>query len=191
VNEFVEECRREWDRLGLAPAVVDDLAAQLETELEDAGEPMPARIRGHSAADPRALAVALARERPLRRPRLDYSGAGQRAGLRTGVLVLLVLFAIGGVAAVLEFQSPSEQESGPVGGTTVQTQTAVDLVTVPDLLGLSTAAATRAAQSAGVRIGDTSTAHSPGTASGTVVHENPEAGARIPRGTTLSLVVAK
>jgi hypothetical protein len=192
VNELVEECRREWDRLGLPPPVVDDLTAQLEAELEATDGEIPARIQGFSTADPRELASALARRRPVRRPRLQYTGGGgQRLGRRTGVLVLLALFAIGGVAAVLELQSPSEQESGPVGGTTVGTQTAVDLVTVPKLVGLSTQAATNAAQATGVRIGDTTTVASVGTPPGTVLREIPAAGVRIPRGTTLTLVVAR
>jgi hypothetical protein len=188
MSDFVEECRHEWERLGLAPLVIDDLTAQLEGELEaaDTGDAIPGEIRGYSTYDARAFAAAFARARPVRRPRLQYTASGNRPGLKTGVLVLLVLFAIGAVAAVLEFRSPSEQESGPT-----QTQTAVDLVTVPDLLGLSTSAATKAAQSAGVRIGDTTRAASPGTASGTVLHESPDAGARLPRGSTLTLVLAK
>jgi hypothetical protein len=192
MNEFVEECRHEWDRLGLAPVVVDDLTAQLEQAIEEADGEIPPTIEGFSTADPRALAVALARARPMRRPRLQYTGGGgQRPGLKSGVLVLLVLFAIGGVAAVLEFRSPSDQESSPIAGTTVGTQTAQDLAKVPDLLGLSTQAATNAAQAAGVRIGDTTSVVRPGTATGTVVRQSPDADARIPRGTTINLVVAK
>ncbi|MEO9175258.1 MAG: PASTA domain-containing protein [Gaiellales bacterium] len=189
---LVEECQREWDRLGLAAEVIDDLTAQLEQAIEQADGEIPPTIRGISTADPQALAVALARARPIRRPRLQYTGGGgQRPGLKSGVLVLLLLFAIGGVAAVLEFRSPSEQESGPVGGTTVQTQTAQDLATVPSLLGLSTQDATSAAQAAGVRIGDTEAVSRPGTVPGTVIRESPVAGTRIPRGTTLTLVVTK
>jgi hypothetical protein len=192
LNELVEQCRLEWDRLGLAPAVVDDLTAQLEQAIEEADGEIPPTITGFSTADPRALAIALARARPIRRPRLQYTGGGgQRPGLKSGVLVLILLFAIGGVAAVLEFRSPSDQESSPIAGTTVGTQTSQDLAKVPDLLGLSTQAATNAAQAAGVRIGDTTSVLRPGTATGTVVHQSPDAGARIPRGTTLNLVVAK
>jgi hypothetical protein len=191
LSEFVEQCRHEWDRVGLAPEVVDDLTAQLEQAIEEADGEIPPTIRGFSTADPRALAIALARARPIRRPRLQYTGGGQRPGMKSGVLVLLLLFAIGGVAAALEFRSPSEQESSPIAGTTVGTQTSQDLATVPDLLGLSTQAATNAAQAAGVRIGDTTSVVRPGTAAGTVLHESPDAGARIPRGTTLNLVVAK
>jgi hypothetical protein len=191
MSDLVELCQQEWDRLGLAPEVVDDLTAQLEQAIEDANGEVPPTIKGFSTADPRMLAVALARARPIRRPRLEYTGGGQRPGLKSGVLVLILLLAIGGVAAVLEFRSPSEQESAPINGTTVQTQTSQDLATVPDLLGLSTQAATNAAQAAGVRIGDTTSVVRPGTAAGTVIRQSPDADARIPRGTTLNLVVVK
>ncbi len=189
VDEFVEECQREWDRLGVPPAVADDLTARLEAEIEAAGDgTVPARIAGHSTHDVQAFAGTWARTRPAARPRLQYTGGGSnRLTLRSGVLVLVVLFAIGAVAAVLEFQSPSEQESRSNQDTT----TAVDLVAVPDLLGLSSSAATAAAQAAGVRIGDTSTESRPGTPSGTVLHQSPDVGTKIPRGNTLTLIVAK
>jgi PASTA domain len=190
VNAFVEECRREWERLGVPPSVMDDLTTRLEAELEAAGDgdAIPDQIAGHSTYDVQGFAGTWARNRPAARPRLQYTGGGgQRISMRSGVIVLLVLFAIGGVAAVLEFQSPSEQESRSNQNTT----TAVDLVAVPDLLGLSTSAATAAAQSAGVRIGDTTSQASPGTPSGTVLHQSPDVGTKIPRGNTLTLVVAK
>jgi PASTA domain len=190
VDEFVEECQREWERLGVPPSVAEDLTARLEAAIEaaGAGDTVPATIAGHSTRDVQAFAGTWARTRPAARPRLQYTGGGaNRLTLRSGVIVLLVLFAIGGVAAVLEIRSPSEQESRSNQNTT----TAVDLVAVPDLLGLSSSAATAAAQAAGVRIGDTTTEVRPGTPSGTVLHQVPDIGTKIPRGNTLTLVVAK
>ena len=189
MDGFVEECQREWERLGVPPSVADDLTARLEAEIEAAGDGVvPASIEGHSTYDVQAFAGTWARTRPAARPRLQYTGGGgKRLTLRSGVLALVVLFTIGAVAAVLEFQSPSEQESRSNQNTT----TAVDLVAVPDLLGLSSSAASAAAQAAGVRIGDTTTEARPGTPSGTVLHQSPDVGAKIPRGNTLTLVVAR
>ena len=36
MNEFVEECRREWNRLGVPDPVANEMAAELEADLEEA-----------------------------------------------------------------------------------------------------------------------------------------------------------
>jgi hypothetical protein len=78
VNEFVEECRREWRRLGVPDAVANEMAADLTADLEeaDAEGGSPEDVLGNSAFDPRRFAAAWAVARgvtgqpPLDRPSL-------------------------------------------------------------------------------------------------------------------------
>jgi hypothetical protein len=76
MNEFVEQCRREWKRLGVPDSLADEMAAELATDLGEAeGEGISfEELLGRSASDPRAFAESWARERgvipePTRRKR--------------------------------------------------------------------------------------------------------------------------
>jgi hypothetical protein len=62
VNEFVEKCRREWRRLRVPAAVADEMAAELDADLDeaDAEGVAPEEVVGDDA---RAFAVAWAAER--------------------------------------------------------------------------------------------------------------------------------
>jgi hypothetical protein len=65
VNTFVEECRREWSRLGVPDLLADEMAGDLAADLAEAqSEGIPAsEILGQS--DPRRFAAAWASERGL------------------------------------------------------------------------------------------------------------------------------
>jgi hypothetical protein len=65
VNEFVDECRREWKRLGVPDPVANEMAADLAADLEEAAaEGVSAEeVLGSGAFDPRAFAGAWAAER--------------------------------------------------------------------------------------------------------------------------------
>src|SRR5438046_4874025 len=65
VNDFVEECRREWKRLRVPDPVANDMAAELAVDLEEAAaEGMPPEdLLGIGASDPRSFARAWAAER--------------------------------------------------------------------------------------------------------------------------------
>ena len=65
MNEFVEECRREWQRLGVPEPVANEMAADLAADLEEAeAEGVPAEeVLGSGAFDPRSFAAAWAAER--------------------------------------------------------------------------------------------------------------------------------
>jgi len=62
VNEFVEECRREWRRLGVPDPVANEMAADLTADLEEAEAEggSPEDVLGNSAFDPRRFAAAWA-----------------------------------------------------------------------------------------------------------------------------------
>ncbi len=72
MNEFVDECRREWRRLGVPDPVANEMAADLTADLEEAEAEggSPEDVLGNSAFDPRRFAAAwAARPRCDERPR--------------------------------------------------------------------------------------------------------------------------
>ncbi|MGO9559788.1 MAG: hypothetical protein ACLPQS_07005 [Acidimicrobiales bacterium] len=62
MNEFVDECRREWQRLGVPDPVANEMAADLSADLEEAeAEGGSAEdVLGNSAFDPRRFAASWA-----------------------------------------------------------------------------------------------------------------------------------
>jgi hypothetical protein len=67
MSDFVEQCRREWTRLGVSDPLADEMAADLETDLAEAeAEGVSAEeLLGSSAHDPRAFAASWAAERGI------------------------------------------------------------------------------------------------------------------------------
>jgi hypothetical protein len=67
MSEFVEQCRREWRRLGVADPVADEMAADLASDLGEAeADGLSVEdVLGGDAADPRAFAASWAAERGL------------------------------------------------------------------------------------------------------------------------------
>ena len=65
MTSFIEECRREWRRLGVPELLADEMATDLETDLAEAeADGIPAaEILGES--DPRRFAATWASERGL------------------------------------------------------------------------------------------------------------------------------
>jgi hypothetical protein len=67
MSEFVEQCRAEWRRLGVADPLAEEMAADLASDLEEAeADGVPAaEYLGRSASDPRSFAASWARERGI------------------------------------------------------------------------------------------------------------------------------
>jgi hypothetical protein len=65
MTPYVEECRREWKRLGVPDLLAEEMATELETDLEEAQADgvSATEILGESA--PRRFAATWARERGL------------------------------------------------------------------------------------------------------------------------------
>src|SRR5579863_5509925 len=65
VSEFVDECRREWRRLGVPDPVANEMAADLTADLEEAEAEggSPEDVLGNSAFDPRRFAASWATAR--------------------------------------------------------------------------------------------------------------------------------
>jgi hypothetical protein len=106
VNQFIEDCRREWRRLRVPKSTADEMAAELETDLAEARAEgtTPEELVG---SDPRSFAAAWAAERgPRRRPTRMWKFAA---------LALLVALAVTG-ATLLAFgrSGGTSQAAGPL-----------------------------------------------------------------------------
>ncbi len=103
MNDFVEECRREWRRLRVPGHIADEMAAELAADLEEA----PAEdVLGSDALDARAFAARWAAERGVARPR--------RRGRLLMLAATLVLVAVAAVGAALTATATPSQSVFPV-----------------------------------------------------------------------------
>lgn len=126
MSEFVESCRREWQRLRVPDEVADEMARELEADLAEAEAEgaSAADVLGTSALDPRTFAASWAVERGLVDPRAKR-GAGPRWAL-PAFAALAALVLIGAAAAILAWGSdvgserllvvppPSQPTAGPI-----------------------------------------------------------------------------
>jgi hypothetical protein len=96
MSEFVEQCRREWSRLGVADPLAQEMADDLASDLEEAeAEGVPAsEYLGTSASDPRSFAASWAAERGVIPP------PGRATGRRTP-LALVVFTAVAAITVVV------------------------------------------------------------------------------------------
>jgi hypothetical protein len=103
VNEFVEECRTEWKRLGVPDSVANEMAADLAADLEEAEAEgaAPEEVLGSGAFDPRAFAAAWAAERGVIRRPTPNGGRNRKPHVAAAVAVLALILAIIGAALVI------------------------------------------------------------------------------------------
>jgi len=100
VNEFVEQCRREWKRLGVPSEVADEMAAELSADLNEGASPED--VLGRDAADARSFAAAWAAERAV----VPQRRKATRIGVLAVVTALLLVVIAGALLALLA--SPSK-----------------------------------------------------------------------------------
>jgi hypothetical protein len=132
MSEFVEQCRREWRRLGVADPLAEEMAADLASDLEaaEAEGVSAADYLGGSASDPRSFAASWASERGV-----IPAPPGRENGRRTPralvaftalaaitVIVAALLLATGEPKVALETRTapphlplPSARPSVPAG----------------------------------------------------------------------------
>jgi hypothetical protein len=93
MNDFVEQCRREWRRLGVPDPLAEEMAADLASDLSEAeAEGVSAEeLLGRSVFDPRSFAASWAAERGIIPAPPGRPSARRRP---------LVLVAFTGVAAI-------------------------------------------------------------------------------------------
>jgi hypothetical protein len=189
VSEFVDECRREWRRLGVPEPDANEMAADLTADLKEAEQDGVAaeEVLGSGAFDPRAFAASWASERGLIRTRWHDGMRNHR--LLVAVAGLVVLLAAAGVTAGFLV---SWHGSHPVitdVGTARQPTRTVPEVAIPDVIGLQQEEAISVAQTAGLQVRVTVRVRKT-TSAGTVLNQTPTAGTTAGRGSTIVLVVA-
>ena len=96
MSEFVEECRREWGRLGVPDPIANEMAADLEADLAEAkAEGGSAEdVLGNSAFDPRRFAAAWAGARGVTRPLTPKGSSSWRSPAAIALTVLLGILVI-------------------------------------------------------------------------------------------------
>jgi hypothetical protein len=109
VREFVDECRREWRRLGVPDPVANEMAADLTADLEEAEAEggSPEDVLGNSAFDPRRFAAAWAAARGVTRAPTPERPSLWRPPIAIALAVLLGVLTIGAGLALLVRRSSS------------------------------------------------------------------------------------
>ena len=127
MSDFVEQCRREWKRLGVPDPLAEEMAADLATDLGEAeAEGLSAEeLLGSSAHDPRAFAASWAAERGVipepprrgnaRRRPLALVTFTTLAAIALIVAVLLLVTGEPKVAVVASRKAPPHLATPPAG----------------------------------------------------------------------------
>ena len=97
MSDFVEQCRREWARLGVPDPLADEMAADLASDLGEAeAEGVSAEeLLGSSAFDPRSFAASWAAERGILPVPPGPGNAGRRP------LALVAFTAVAAIALIV------------------------------------------------------------------------------------------
>jgi hypothetical protein len=102
VNEFIDECRREWRRLGVPDPIANEMTADLTADIEEAeSEGGSAEdVLGNSAFDPRRFAGSWAVARGVTAPPASTSPRRRWPGLVFGLVGCAALLALAGALLV-------------------------------------------------------------------------------------------
>lgn len=113
MNEFVEECRSEWKRLGVPDTIINEMVSELAADLaEAAAEGASAEeVLGAAAFEPGAFATAWAAERGVIQRAGSTARRSRRLLMLAAIAALTITTAIG--AALVIFASP--RAAGPSG----------------------------------------------------------------------------
>lgn len=188
MSTFVEECRREWKRLGVPDLIAEEMATDLSADLEEAeAEGVAAEhVLGGGASDPRRFAADWAQARGVVTAQPETSR--RRAWLIAAVsAVVLAAGAATAIALLAVGQTAPKTLTAPAVPT-VQEPTTVS-VTVPNMIGQTETDAIAETRAAGLRV--TTVLVSPTSQrSGTVISQLPAPGTVVSRGATLRLRIA-
>lgn len=181
MSSFIEQCRREWKRLGVPNPVAEEMATDLAADLQEAEAEgaSPEDVLGADAADPRVFAAAWATERGVakRQPKTER----RRRPLLIAALVLVtLLLGLSILGAVMLAGLGSPKQSGAT------TQMQAPAVTVPNLLAYKEGQAANIASSYGFKLVGVSQKGSP---DGYVFAQSPRGGTVAPRGSTVTIYV--
>jgi hypothetical protein len=97
MSDFVEQCRQEWKRLGVADPLAEEMAADLASDLREAeADGVSAEeFLGSSALDPRSFAASWAAERGIVPVPASRGNAGRRP------LALVAFTAVAAIALIV------------------------------------------------------------------------------------------
>ncbi|HEY5024661.1 MAG TPA: hypothetical protein VII76_06775 [Acidimicrobiales bacterium] len=97
MSQFVDECRREWRRLGVPDPIANEMAADLTADLEEAeAEGGTAEdVLGNSAFDPRRFAAAWAAARGVTSPPTLDSPSRWRRPMAIALPALVGVLVVG------------------------------------------------------------------------------------------------
>jgi hypothetical protein len=142
MSPYVEECRREWKRLGVPDLLAEEMAADLEADLAEAEADGVSAAEMLGESDPRRFAATWARERGLvSEPRPKKS----RKWLWIGLAVAFVLLFIALPALAFIGSGPASSKS-PVRAQVVRS------LVIPNFVGLKACHARRVALAAGLKV---------------------------------------
>lgn len=113
MNDFVEECRREWRRLRVPDPVGNEMAADLAADLKEAEAEgvSPEEVLGSGAFDPRSFAASWAAERGVSRPAAGREGVPRRSFILAAIAALVAIAVSG--AALWIVASPPGPATAP------------------------------------------------------------------------------
>lgn len=174
MTAFVDECRQEWKRLGVPDGLAEEMAAELESDLEEAEADgvSAAEILGES--DPRRFAASWAGERGL----VTEQPSPKKSRKRFWIVLAGVL-ALGFVLGVLALVFLVTTSVRPSGQPPAQ---------VPTLVGIKAPQALALARANGL---DPVVTRVSGRPAGVVVAQAPAPGERLRRGSTVLLRVGR
>lgn len=109
MSQFVDECQREWKRLGVPEPLANEMAADLTADLEEAeSEGASAEeVLGSGAFDPQSFAASWAAERGLIRRSPSRGRFFRRPGALAALLASAFLVILGGALALFASRGPS------------------------------------------------------------------------------------
>jgi hypothetical protein len=147
MTAYVEECRKEWKRLGVPTLLAEEMATELESDLAEAEADGVSAAEMLGESDPRRFAATWAMERGLieeprpKKNRLRFFIAG---GVAFVVMFFAVMLLVGGLFATATVSPPPVKS--PVRPVTVAT------VVLPSFSGLNACQAVRKATRLGFTV---------------------------------------
>lgn len=187
MSAYVEECRREWRRLGVPDLLADEMATDLEADLAEAQTEGVAAEEILGESDPRRFAEAWASERGLVSTTPPKQTSRKRFWilLAVGLVLLGFLLGIGGVVLFAKPKVTTVRHGPPVKVFPPRT------TTVPALVGMKACPAERIAHLDGFSFFPKIPLHCKGLHGYVVVLQRPPAGAIVQRHSSIGLEIKR
>ena len=117
MNAFVDECRREWKRLGVPDQIAHEMAEDLAADLEEAESDGASAVDvlGSGALDPRSFAATWATERGVVPARPSEGRSRRRASVALAAFVTLAVIAMIGASIAILTTNSDARLAGPDG----------------------------------------------------------------------------